>query len=79
MNHKKTLGAVVNSVNGLHIRQILDTKGNPSGQFGIYAGKKLFKEYTTSADAILDAQKYTSNKPSHHTFRKVFLTWRDKK
>lgn len=79
MNHKKTLGAIVNTVNGLHIRQMLDTKGNHNGTFGIYAGKKLFRESTTVADAILVAQKSTSNKPTHFPFRNAFLKWRDKK
>ena len=79
MNHKKTLGPIVNTVNGLHIRQMLDNKGNHNGKYGIYAGKRLYQEHTAIEDAGLIAAKSTSNKPTHFPFRNTFLKWRDKK
>ena len=79
MNHKKTLGAVTNQVGGLQIRIILNLKGEHSGEFGIYAGKKLYKSFTDKAEAILVAQKSLSDKPSHYPFRSAFLKWQKTK
>ena len=79
MNHKTKLGAITNQVGGLHIRLILNPKGEHTGEFGIYAGKKLYKTFIDKAAAILTAQKAQSDRPSHHPFRSAFLKWRNQK
>lgn len=77
-NKKTKLGAIITRVKGLHIRQMLDHKGNPNGQFGIYAGKKLYTSYFSVKESISVAEKCQSNKPSHHPYVKAFQTWKQK-
>ena len=41
MNHKQTLGKVIDQVGGLRIREIATKDGK---EYGLYAGKRLFKQ-----------------------------------
>lgn len=79
MIHKVKLGAILDQVGGLQIRMVLDTNQKHTGEFGIYAGKKLYLKDKDKAQLFTTARKSQSNSPSHHPFRTAFLKWRDTK
>ena len=52
MAKEKTFGAITGSLNGFTVRMQVKSKKNHSGKFGIYAGKNLIQEVSSTKEAI---------------------------
>lgn len=63
-------GKVLYQIGGLRIRL------TPTGEFGIYAGKHLFKSYPIKDQAIKNALRIQGNKPTYHSLCKSFKQWK---
>lgn len=56
-NKSKTYGKPVKKYMGYNIRILLKEGNNPSGKYGIFAGKKMLKEVNSVSEGIEEINK----------------------
>lgn len=61
-SRQRTYGKPVEKHQGYNIRTLLKDGKNPSGKFGIFAGKKMLKEVPTVADGIKEIDNLVTQK-----------------
>lgn len=54
---------------GYHIRLA------PNGQYGIYAGKRMFRSYLLLKNAVQTLTRIVARKPTYHALYAAFDTW----
>ena len=59
---QKTYGKSVTKVQGYNVRILFKDGKNPSGKFGIFAGKKILQEAPNVDTAILEINKLVNKK-----------------
>jgi hypothetical protein len=62
MKTQKTYGKTIEQVNGFQIKPLLDSKGNPTGMYGLFHGKKKLEEYSNIDKAKKDAKNIHDKK-----------------